>query len=292
MNALLHPAARSLRPDAMTIVAGPAEHQQFFGKAVMEGLHKHGVRAAMVDRCTGVPTLYACCWGWHGGARLRQLGHEVFLMERGYLGDRFAWTSLSWNGLNGRAELGPKVDDGGRRFWHHFGHLMRPWNPTGAYALVIGQVPGDASLEGRSLYSWYDRVSEAAKAIWGLPVCFREHPQAIARGFTSPVTVPKKLESNLQDAIGNARVVITWNSNTAVESVLAGKPTIVFDQGSMAWDVTTHQMADVPDEPDRESWAAKLAWKQWTVDEIRSGEAWQFIGRPLREPTSRGATCP
>ncbi len=56
-------------------------------------------------------------------------------------------------------------------------------------------------------------------------------------------------------ALAGARAVITFNSNTGVEAVLAGKPTVAIDEGSMAWPVTAHEIIDYPKEPNRLTWA-------------------------------------
>lgn len=265
------------------IVAGPSVHQQEAKNALRCGLLSHGIAVDVHDRCASVPARqrFVACWGWHGGVGLRRLGHEVLVTERGYIGDRFAWTSLGWNGLNGRADA-PTPDDPSR-FRQHFGHLMRPWNPTGGYVLLIGQVPGDAALQGRSLLGWYEQSAKQAAALWGLPVRFRPHPQALLRGFKEPVKGAPVIEAPLARALEGARAVITWNSNTAVESVLAGKPTIAFDAGSMAYAVAAHTIDDRPDEPDRETWASHIAWRQWTLDEIRSGYALEVVGVPRRD---------
>ena len=81
----------------------------------------------------------------------------------------------------------------------------------------------------------------------------------------------------LTEAIGNAAWVVTYNSNSAVDAVLAGVPSVSCDVGSMAWDVTGHDVAVKPPSPDRKEWAAKMAWAQWTDDEIESGRAWEAV---------------
>lgn len=268
---------------AFAIVAGPSSHQQEAKNALVAGLESRGVPTLVYDRCAAVPDAVkqVACWGWHGGAGLRRAGHDVLVMERGYIGDRFSWTSLGWNGLNGRADAPTPVD--GRRFWHHFGHQLRPWNPRGDYVLLIGQVPGDAALNGRSLLSWYEEAARNAHDVFGLPVRFRPHPQAIMRNFAENVRGAPRIDDPLTTALDRARAVITWNSNTAVEAILAGKPTIAVDAGSMAWAVASHQIVDDPKEPDRVTWASHLAWRQWTLDEIRSGLALEVVGVPRRD---------
>lgn len=193
-------------------------------------------------------------------------------MERAYLGNRFEWYSLAWNGLNGRGTF-PALRDDPCRFQKHFGDLLQPWRrDEGAYALVVGQVPGDASLQGRDMGEWYNSIAVQCADAYGKPVWFREHPEAQRRGINR--TVPRTvgtLGGPLSAALDSAHICVTFNSNTAVESVLRGIPTVACDRGSMAHEVCGHGPAQRIT-PDRALWAARLAWKQWRLEEIAAGD--------------------
>lgn len=264
-------------------IVGRAGHQAEWGGAFAEGLRRHGWAVDMMPEPGGSCDLLVL-WGTRKQDAIHQQirdGGQVCILERGYLGDRFAWSSVSFGGgLNGRAEFrGVRSDPA--RFDRHFGHLMRPWRAKEGYALLIGQVPGDMSLAGvgGSLDGWYADVT-AVLAAKGYDVRFRPHPVAVQRGkrFAMPVGA-KPVGGALDVVVAGAAIVVTFNSNTAVESVLAGVPTVAIDRGSMAWPVTTHFLETEPQMPDRETWAAELAWKQWTLDEMASGECWDHVGQ-------------
>jgi hypothetical protein len=85
----------------------------------------------------------------------------------------------------------------------------------------------------------------------------------------------------LQDALARAAVVVTWNSNTGVDALLAGKPVVALGEGAMAAPLAARELGGRCD-PDREAWAHALAWKQWTLDEIRSGDALVGVVEDLR----------
>lgn len=212
----------------------------------------------------------------------KQRGGEVCILERGYLGDRFKWTSVSFGGgLNGKGEFRGTLDDPAR-FRRHFGELMQPWRRQDGYALLIGQVPGDMSLAGADVVRWYRRTAGDLEAA-GFDVRFRPHPVAENRGLRVRVPGVKLATGTLQEALDGAAVCVTFNSNTGVDAVLAGVPTITADRGSMAWEVTTHSVAEGVITPDREAWAARLAWKQWTLDEMSSGECWARVSGEMAE---------
>lgn len=230
---------------------------------------------------------FVVTWGWRKGKAYRDAGRQVLVMERGYLGDRFAWTSLGWNGLNGRATW---ADDSGKtseRFDSHFGQFVNPWRGNGSgYALIIGQVPGDMSIEGIDMGGWYYDAAKAMKAR-GFDVRFRPHPEAVRRGLNGGIPTNGRLLGTLEDALAGAAVVVTMNSNTGVDAALAGVPTIVSDPGAMAWPVAAQGLDAELITPDRTDWLRGMAWKQFTLDEITTGEAWEHVRQVL--PASSAA---
>ena len=248
------------------IAANKSAHQQEHQAALAEGLSKFGITAH--KSIAGSSTNLVSCWGWRHGKILRDMGHEVLVMERGYIGDRFSYSSLAWNGLNGLAKFPDKTGCTSERF-DRVGKI-RPWKEGGEYVLIMGQVPGDASLRGRNLVPWYEGIAVLAKDFYGLPVKFREHPKSKSR--TRPRHTQLCTAGTIQESMDGAAVVVTYNSNSAVDSLLYGVPTIAYDSGSMAWLVANHTIGELINR-DREQWAYDLAHKQWTLDEIASGEA-------------------
>lgn len=244
--------------------------------AMQSGLARHGIGADIVAPDTLMAAGVAICWGWRKGAKYHRQGRDVLVMERGYLGDRFAWTSLGWNGLNGRARW-PEPHDDGARFEHNFGHLRREWprNDEG-YALIVGQVQGDAALADTDIQRWYTDAHQAMGRR-GFKVAFRPHPEALKRGHDIGPLAHLVIGGTLANALGNAAVAVTWNSNAGVEAVLAEIPTITCDDGAMARPVTAHGLAAELVTPDRDDWLRRMAWRQWTIDEIASGHAWDAV---------------
>lgn len=258
-----------------------ASHQRQWAEAFATGLRRHGWRADI--RTEAEPCDLLVMWGTRQREAIESQKRygEVCILERGYIGDRFEWTSVSFGGkLNGRAEFRGAIATP-ERFERHFAELMRPWRHDDGYALLIGQVEGDMSLAvvGGRLDAWYRETSEALRRK-GYEVRFRPHPGTIKRG--SPIVVPpeaKMIVGTLAEAFAGAGLVVTFNSNTGVESVLAGAPTIATDIGSMAWRMTSHDVEGHLIRPDRAGWAHALAWKQWRLDEMASGYCWDVVGR-------------
>jgi hypothetical protein len=262
------------------VASAKADHQTSWGGAFANGLLKHGIDAEITS--SPKPCDMLVLWGVRNKdaiSRQRVACGTVCILERGYLGDRFRWSSVSFGGgLNGRGEFRGVRDDAAR-FAENFGP-MKPWVRRDGYALLIGQVPGDMSISHVNIDQWY-RDTTAALRERAYEVRFRPHPVAIDRGFKArEIPGAQIIGGTLAEAMQGASVVVTFNSNTAVESVIAGVPAIAADQGSMAWDVTSRLPGEI-ETPPREEWAARLAWKQWTMDEMSSGFCWEVIGDAL-----------
>lgn len=220
-------------------------------------------------------------WGMRRswGKAALQAGKKCLVVERAYLGDRFKWHALGFNGLNGLADFCNESvpDDRWRKYWRH---TAEPWKESGDYALIIGQVPGDAALRGLDVGEWVGSVVEEARQRFG-KVYFRPHPLA-----RKPVRVPgvEVMGGDLAKALSGASAVITYNSNTAVDAVMAGVPAICFDRGSMAWDVCSHSISEPLYRGDRDDWGRKIAYAQWLPEELSSGAAWRHLRESVWQP--------
>lgn len=246
----------------------PLGHQMTWGGAFADGLKRHGWQVATGNAPR--PADLLVLWGvrrrdWIKAQK--RAGGEVVILERGYAGDRFQWTSVSFGGgLNGRARFHGPFHDGSR--WEtHFAHLMQPWRqrPDGP-VVVMGQVPTDNAVRHIDFNRWARQTCDHFRRT-GRQVVFRPHPKFGAGGRP------------LADVLAEASMVVTFNSNSGVDAVLAGVPTIAVDRGAMAWDVTGHDLDAEPPTPDRTAWAHALAWKQWRMDELASGACWEAVSQ-------------
>jgi len=205
-------------------------------------------------------------------------GKPFVVVERGYLGDRVKqWFSVGIGGLNGLADFNNQNVSGKR--WAMWRDGLQPWQENGNYALVIGQVHGDASLYGIDINQWAYMAVNQAKRVYD-KVVFRHHPEIKAKDRANfGVQI---MQGPLQSVLKKAKCVITYSSNTAVEAIMAGIPAVTAIKGSMAWDVSSHNIEDPLIYPDREEWGKKLAYTQWSIDEMREGLPWKHLRSKLR----------
>lgn len=251
-----------------------AEHQRTHADWMAEGLRLHGLEVSFAAYDEPEPCDFAVVWGAHQ-KRVMATGRPFLMQERGHIQPRMEWTSLGWNGLAGRG-LYPMAQDGGERFARHFAHHLKEWRQGGSYALVMGQTPGDAAVEGTDVVSWAARVTAELQSL-GHRVRFRAHPNCAARAAQQCPAGADLSGGSLADDLDGAAFVVTFNSTSGVEAALAGVPLVVMDRGGMAWPVSAHTLREAGVAPDRAQWCADLAWSQWSESELRSGAFWEAV---------------
>jgi hypothetical protein len=207
------------------------------------------------------------------GAVLQAYGHKALVIEKGFI-KRDKYFSVGWGGLNGRADFSNFRSDNNR--WDLLDVQMKPWedNPDGHY-VVCGQVPWDASVQDLNHLEWCHSVVNTLRSS-GQKVIFRPHPKTPDKSVYGIEWYSVK--PLYQDLIG-AKAVVTHNSNAGVDAAISGIPVIAFDKGSMVYSIAGNSLvrSDNPMKPDRTAWANDIAYAQWTVDEMASGETWNHI---------------
>lgn len=246
-----------------------AAHQHAAATRVTRGLARNGVQVLAPN----TPADIGIVWGARAILRVKPRCRHVLVMERAYLGDRFTWLSLGWDGLNGRAQWcnADVPDDRWTRYWRD---QMAP-KSDGAGRLIVGQVDGDMATTGANLHAWARTLAQALTA-QGIAWHYRAHPEALKRGQAQPLPVdPRPLDV----ALAQCDAVHTYNSNVGVLAAMAGKRVTVECSGSMAHAVAGHGWQHVQPLGDRNAWGARLAYCQWLPDEVETGAFWPTLKR-------------
>lgn len=193
---------------------------------------------------------------------------RTLLLEAGYVnGDmadytegRLRFISTSWNQLHGKSDgfTRPRPSDR----WDALNIDMKPWRTEGEYALIMDQHPGDSMSPPEN--HWRE-IAESLQS--RIQVHVRPHP----------LIDTNKQRSSLLDELVMASCAVTWSSTAAIESVINGVPTIAFSEYCIAYPVCSHDLSQSLYVGERDQWAYDLAYRQWTLDELRSGEAWEHL---------------
>lgn len=269
---------------ATILVANMAHHHEHAGY-MKAGLERHGWQVSLARANERDPTGCAdmvvswgvkqkAAWDWR-----KRYNRPVLVMERAPLEPRKVWTSCGFNGLAGRGVYAP-MRDAGARWRSLFAQLVKPWAPRGDVAVLCGQCKGDAALWGVDFEAWAQRTCDELMNV-GRVVLYRPHPFAWERGdhycpMGATLSPPRLSLQDLAEAQG-VGLVVTFNSTAGVEAALAGIPVVAYDEGSMAWAVSTRSAAAPPIRPDRTAWMHRLAWTSFSQREITAGDAWAAL---------------
>lgn len=250
-------------------------HKTWLGR-VGEGLARHGVAVKWITPKGPCDGDFVACWGWRQAGTWIDRAPAVLVLECGYLGERTTeWISLGWNGLNGRADFcNADVPSDRATRW---ARLLKPCRDFGPGPIVVmGQVAGDQAWGNENAQGWYRRTYAALTQETDRTVLFRPHP------LGRPLEGYAQATGSLDEALSMAAGVVTFNSNSGVDAVLAGVPTIAMDAGSMVHGLVPDRPPFVRiDEAQRQRWLERISYCQWNVNEISDGMAWDHIKRGL-----------
>ncbi len=211
---------------------------------------------------------------WARGAIIdthKGLGKNVIIVEKGFV-KRDEYFHMGWNGLNGRADFCNAVMPAAR--WEKLNVRLASFRKLSANRPIIlcGQVPWDASVQHSDHNDWLQNTVALLRTHTERKIIFREHP-ALAGKFEIKLPGTERSEDTFENDLGRAHAVVTYNSNSAVEAVIAGVPAFVADRGTMAAEVANWELSDIetPLILPRQQWAYNLGYAQWTLDEMREG---------------------
>lgn len=190
--------------------------------------------------------------------QVEKAGGRVLVCENGYLGKR--WLGRHWIAMSlGHHAGAGHWHHGGPQRWDALGVEIAPWREGGHEVVILAQRGiGEAGIAAPT--GWAQAVR---RRIGGR---IRHHP-----GRADP--------GDLLEDLRDAACVVTWHSGAALKALLAGIPVwYAFDRwiGAPACGRLA-AFGPVPVRGDRLEMFRRLAWAQWSFDEIESGEAFLWL---------------
>ncbi len=198
---------------------------------------------------------------WELIAQARAEGRDWYYADHGYFG-RFKYYRVTRNAYQHDGVSGLTRGDPARL--EALGVEIKPWRTSGDHVLICPPDQKFAALFGFNAAAWTGHVIAALRALTRRPLRLR------GRDTRGP----------LADDLAGAWCLVTYVSNAAVEAICAGVPAIVTGACAARPMAATdlRAVAEPPTPHSREAWAALLANNQWTLDEIRAGQAWRALG--------------
>lgn len=209
--------------------------------------------------------------------RFEAAGAAVLIAENGIIGateneyakqydlagDQLYTLALNYHNGGGRWWIG----EPGR--WRQQGIEVKPWREDGEHILVLPQRGfGPAAVAPPK--NWLHDTLERLKAITIRPIKLRPHPG------NYPAKIP------LSDDLRDCWCAVTWGSGAGIKALCAGVP--VYSEwpqwlgfpGALSFSAIGR--ADIePSDDGRQVMLDRLAWCQWTVSEIASGEPFRRL---------------
>lgn len=190
--------------------------------------------------------------------RYERVGAKVIVAENGWLNrspGNGKMIALCLGHHNGAGQW----SDGPEDRWAPLGIELRPWREDGDHILVLGQ-RGIGEHGVAQPRRWAEDTVARLRAKTKRPVILRLHP-----GNAEPPPEPDW---------SNVWAAVTWASGAGIKAIVAGVP--VF-HGLPTWigaGAARHGFDNIekPYLGDRLPMLRRLAWAQWSLDEITTGE--------------------
>jgi len=202
------------------------------------------------------------------------LGTLVLISDAGFVRRDLHYFQLGVNRLN----WFPEFELPGDR-WERLDVQLRPHH-AGTYILIAGQKPGDAAhrLSTNELRALYQDWAQELRKLTRLPIRFRPHPMG-------PEARPDGLETipglSLAEELAGAHALVTWNSTTATDALIAGTPAFVLGPNAQAEELANTELRYIerpyfPNDLVRRAFFNRVAYAQWTLEELQDGTALEF----------------
>lgn len=196
-------------------------------------------------------------------------GGTVIVAENGYVDpgrhSERSWYALAVGGHNGQGRW-PHGEGRWSRIAPRLGAEVKPWRAQGDHILVCPN-----RVFGRRGYvmpgDFAPSVKHHLARMTKRPVRIRPHP-----GNEAPA-VP------LEQDLANCWAVVIWASSAGVHALLAGVPVVCIAPAWILRQAASTRLDETPAPamPERGAALERLAWAQWHIEEIASGEPFRRL---------------
>lgn len=188
-------------------------------------------------------------------------------------------------GINTLCWLPPPFACAGDRF-AELGFDRETERQEGDHVLILGQTIGDAQHNYglRAMLKWQTRVIATLKMHTKRPIVWRPHPKQEGTLTGGPLADPKGCDrvslpsrTSLEEDLKNCHAVVTINSTAGNFALLSGVP-VFCEPFAMYAEVANTDLSRIEDPvfPDTGDYFNRLAYSQWTKNEMIAGAAVPF----------------
>lgn len=205
-------------------------------------------------------------------------GRDFYYIDTGYFGNECTssnphgwkyWHRIVKNDLQ-HNEIVKRPDDR----WKKFNKKFSPWKTNGHKILIAAPDEKPCKFYNTMQDEWIKTTVETIKKYTDRPIVIRER---------SKKRIDRVKNSTLIEALNDdVFALVTFNSNSAVESVFHGIPVFTLAPSSAAAPVGCSDLSRIenpyyPDGDKLYAWACHLAYGQFHVDEMKTGKIWDIL---------------
>lgn len=186
------------------------------------------------------------------------------IVDWGYFQPREQSFSISFNGFHGLSMPVEAIKSEPPR-WHP---IAKPWKQDGEYVYVYGQLQNDRATRGLHVEAWLRKTAITASKILNRPARIRPHPKMVS-SWEPPLP-------SLHSTFDETFVAVTWTSSAAIESVLAGVPTVALHEANPATPVCATGYSVYT--PERIEWLHDLSWRNYRLKDAEAAAKYILMG--------------
>jgi hypothetical protein len=223
-------------------------------------------------------------WNYYGIAKriaehFAKIGCNHYVVENGYIN---ASNENKYFSIAKHLHLIPNLNNDNPSRWEALGIDIKPWKKNGSHVLVCGQRGGNHTEHFMPL-DWPQNIIQRLRKITDRPIWYRPHParQRIPDIKHLDNVQIVSTDVPLEEHLNNAHAVVVYSSNAATNALLNGVPAFYEGKNLTCAELSLSDINKIeqPMYPEREEFFQRLAWAQWNLDEIKSGEAWaHYLG--------------
>ena len=206
-------------------------------------------------------------------------GRDFYFIDTGYfgnqryhlnpMGSKF-WHRIVKNDLQHGREIIERPDDR----WRRLAMNIEPWKKPGSKILIAKPDEKPMKFYDMDLENWLEETIATIKQYTDRPIVVRERVKS-----RNDRIITNTLKEALQDDV---HCLVTFNSNSATESILCGVPAFTLAPQQAAMPVPEQDLSkiDTPYYPDMDkirAWVNHLAYCQFHINELKDGTAWRIL---------------
>lgn len=250
---------------AACLTHSASKRYRHVANAMAEGFRQCGHEPVMVPiQGKFYPADIAVSYGWKYNSVLKRYPCFAYF-DLGYW-HRESFYRVALNGWSPQIKRG--MPD--TRF-NRLGLTIRPWRTSGEEIIVAGSTSKACREHGLRFQEWETKMVRRLQGL-GKRVVYRPKPND---RLASPIKGAELDRRPISEALENCHAWVTHHSNSAIDALLAGVP-VHCETGAASH--FSNPLDDIGAlKEGREQFLYDVAWLQWTLEEMRSGEAWRHL---------------